>query len=153
MFDIDIPGKAQFRESATTAPGRDPIVVETELARIGLSICYDLRFPELYREMALRRGAELLLVPSAFTAHTGAAHWHTLLRARAVENQCFVLAAAQSGQHNPKRASYGHTLIYDPWGDLLGELASGVGLVTANIELDRLDETRRQLPCLEHVVL
>src|SRR5690606_1517975 len=97
LFDVDIPGRAVLRESDTTAPGVEAVVVDTPLGRIGLSVCYDLRFPELYRDLVVRRGADILVVPAAFTAHTGAAHWHTLLRARAIENQCYVIAAAQSG--------------------------------------------------------
>lgn len=153
LFDVNIPGRAVLVESENTARGRDIVVASTDLARIGLSICYDVRFPELYRELVLRLGAELLVVPAAFTAHTGAAHWHTLLRARAIENQCYVIAAAQSGRHNDKRESYGHTLIIDPWGTVLGELADGEGLVTAEIDMGRLAERRTQMPCLTHQVL
>jgi deaminated glutathione amidase len=150
LFDVQIPGRAEFRESESTAAGADRVVAETPLARIGLSICYDVRFPELYRELTLSGGAEVLLVPAAFTAHTGAAHWHTLLRARAIENQCYVIAAAQAGQHNDKRSSYGHSLIIDPWGRVIAELADGVGLAAAEIDLGVVDETRTQMPCLEH---
>jgi predicted amidohydrolase len=152
LFDIAIPGKAEFRESDSTAPGADLAVVETDLATLGLSICYDLRFPELYRELATR-GAELLFVPAAFTAHTGAAHWHTLLRARAIENQCYVLAPAQAGRHNPKRESYGHALIIDPWGTVIAEVDEGTGLAIAEVDLGELDRVRREMPCREHRVL
>jgi predicted amidohydrolase len=153
LFDVNIPGRAVLMESENTGRGRDIVIASTDLARIGLSICYDLRFPELYRELVLRLGAQILVVPAAFTAHTGAAHWHTLLRARAIENQCYVIAAAQTGRHNDKRESYGHTLIIDPWGTVLGERADGEGLVMADIDLDQLDERRAQMPCLEHQVL
>ena len=153
LFDVAIPGRAEFRESDVTAPGDRVMVAETDLANIGLSICYDLRFPELYREMALTHGAELIVVPAAFTAHTGAAHWHTLLRARAIENQCYVIAAGQTGYHNPARESYGHSLVIDPWGTVVAELESGVGLATAEIDLDVVDRTRLEMPCLEHQVL
>ena len=153
LFDIDIPGRATFRESAATIPGTEPVVAATDLGRIGLSICYDLRFPELYRRMALSMGAAVLVVPAAFTAHTGAAHWHTLLRARAIENQCFVIAAAQTGHHHETRESYGHSLIYDPWGDLLAEQKSGEGLAMATLDLGRIDEVRSQMPCHSHVIL
>jgi predicted amidohydrolase len=153
LFDIAIPGKAEFRESDSTAPGADVAVADTDLARLGLTICYDLRFPELYRELAFGRGAEILFVPAAFTAHTGAAHWHTLLRARAIENQCYVVAPAQGGRHNPKRESYGHALVIDPWGQVLAEVTDGTGLAVAEIDLAELDRVRREMPCREHRVL
>jgi predicted amidohydrolase len=153
LFDIDLPGRAVHRESRSVAPGGTPVVCPTPLARLGLSVCYDLRFPELYRELVVRGGAQVLLVPAAFTVPTGAAHWHVLLRSRAIENQCYVVAAAQAGQHNERRASYGHTLIVDPWGTILGELAEGEGLVMAEVDLDLVDETRLRMPCLEHQVL
>ncbi|HWN68408.1 MAG TPA: carbon-nitrogen hydrolase family protein, partial [Haliangium sp.] len=104
LFDIDLPGRAVHRESRSTAPGDQPVVCPTPLARLGLSVCYDLRFPELYRELVVRGGAQVLLVPAAFTVPTGTAHWHVLLRSRAIENQCYVVAAAQAGQHNERRA-------------------------------------------------
>lgn len=153
LFDVELPDRAVLRESSSTAPGDRPVVCPTPLARLGLSICYDLRFPELYRELVVRGGAEVLLVPAAFTVPTGAAHWHVLLRSRAIENQCYVVAAAQAGQHNQRRESYGHTLIVDPWGTVVGERAEGEGLVVAEIDLDLVDETRRRMPCLAHQVL
>jgi deaminated glutathione amidase len=153
LFDVQIPGRAELRESACTAPGRDVVVADTPLARMGLSICYDLRFAELYREQVIARGAELLLVPAAFTAHTGAAHWHTLLRARAIENQCYVVAPAQHGRHNPARESYGHSLIIDPWGGILAEVEEGDGLAVAEIDPAVLARVREQMPCHRHVVL
>jgi deaminated glutathione amidase len=153
LFDINIPGVVVHRESDTNAPGAELVVAETPLAPIGLSVCYDLRFPELYRELAFHRGARVLVVPAAFTAPTGAAHWHVLLRSRAIENQCYVMAAAQYGRHNEKRESYGHTMIIDPWGRILGELADGEGLVTAELDLDELAKVRRQLPVFEHATL
>jgi predicted amidohydrolase len=153
LFDIDLPGRAVHRESRTTARGDTPVLCPTPLARLGLSVCYDLRFPELYRDLVVRGGAQVLLVPAAFTVPTGAAHWHVLLRSRAIENQCYVVAAAQAGQHNERRATYGHTLIVDPWGTIVGELAEGEGLVMAEIDLDLVDETRLRMPCLEHQVL
>jgi predicted amidohydrolase len=151
LFDIDIPGKATLRESANTAGGDEVVVVDTELGRLGASICYDLRFPELYRRLAIDSGAEIVLVPAAFTKHTGTYHWHTLLRARAIENQCFVVAAAQTGRHNDKRESFGHSSIIDPWGDLVAELADGVGLAVGEIDLARLDEVRSRMPCASHI--
>jgi predicted amidohydrolase len=158
LFDVDIPGGAVLCESSTTAPGSTPVAAMTPLGRIALSICYDLRFPELYRALvaghgepaAKVHGADLAVVPAAFTAHTGAAHWHVLLRARAIENQFYVIAAAQAGRHNPKRESYGHSMIVDPWGRIVAEQAEGEGVVLAEIDLDLVDRTRQQMPCLEH---
>ncbi|MGE0868295.1 MAG: carbon-nitrogen hydrolase family protein [Kofleriaceae bacterium] len=153
LFDVDIPGGATLRESDATAPGDELVVVEMSGARVGLSICYDLRFPELYRTLVKERGAEVLLVPAAFTAHTGAAHWHLLLRARAVEDQAWVVAAAQWGKHNEKRESYGHALICDPWGTIVAEQAHGDGVVIATIDSATVDKRRTQLPSLRHAVL
>lgn len=153
MFDVQIPGRAELRESASTDAGADVVVAETPLGRIGLSICYDVRFPELYREQACDRGADILTVPAAFTAHTGAAHWHTLLRARAIENQCFVVAPAQHGKHSAVRESYGHTLIIDPWGTVLAEITDGDGIAVAEIDRSLLARVRAEMPCHDHRVL
>jgi predicted amidohydrolase len=153
LFDVDIPGGATLKESAATTRGEDMLAVDTSIGRVGLSICYDLRFPELYRALTLDQGAQVLVVPAAFTAHTGAAHWHTLLRARAIENQCWVLAAGQSGRHNDKRASYGHSLIIDPWGEIRAEVEAGDGIAVADIDSSFTEEKRTQLPCLTHSVL
>ena len=122
-----------------------------ETLRLGLSICYDLRFPELYRQL-WRAGADALLVPAAFTAHTGRAHWHVLLRARAIENQAYVIAAAQVGRHNEKRETFGHSLAIDPWGLVGGELPAGEGVVVATLERAVLAEIRRNMPCALHAV-
>ncbi len=149
LFDVNIPGKAAFEESRLVAPGREVVVADTSLGRLGLSICYDLRFPELYRRLA-REGALVLLVPSAFTAYTGRFHWLPLLRARAIENLCWVVAPAQTGRHNPVRRTYGHTAIVDPWGRIVGMRERGPGVVLARIDLDRQQHLRRQLPSLEH---
>jgi predicted amidohydrolase len=149
LFDIAIPGKANFRESRLVEPGREVVVADTRLARLGLSICYDLRFPELYRRLT-RGGAQVLLVPSAFTAYTGRFHWSTLLRARAIENLAWVVAPAQWGLHHPGRRSYGHTCVIDPWGKVVVSKDQGEGVVTAKIDLDHLDRIRRELPALEH---
>lgn len=153
LFDVDIPGHAVHRESDSTAAGTEPVVCDTPMGRVGMSICYDLRFPELYRDLVIHRGAHTVIVPAAFTAHTGAAHWHVLLRSRAVENQCYVVAAAQYGRHNEKRVTYGHSMIIDPWGTVLDERPEGEGLVLAELDPDVLERTRRQMPCLEHQVL
>jgi predicted amidohydrolase len=148
LFDIDLPG-ASLRESAAVAPGEAVAVAQTAAGCLGLSICYDVRFPELYREL-VARGAEVLLVPSAFTVPTGRDHWEVLLRARAIENQCYVAAAAQYGVHSARRESYGRSLIVDPWGTVLATAADGEGIALAEIQLERLREIRRRLPALQH---
>ena len=153
LFDVDIPGGATLRESDSTAPGDELVVVDIDGAPVGVSICYDIRFPELYRQLVKDMGAEVLLVPAAFTAHTGAAHWHILLRARAIEDQAWVVAPAQAGRHNDKRESYGHTLIVDPWGTIVAERASGDGVVVATLDGDTVATRRTQMPCLQHAVL
>ena len=152
LFDVDIPGGAVLKESSNTAAGDAVVVTEIAGVPMGLSICYDVRFPELYRQLTVR-GAEVLLVPAAFTAHTGQAHWHLLLRARAVENQAWVVAPAQTGQHNTKRSSFGHSLVSNPWGDIVAELASGPGVIYADIDGDTVAQRRQQMPCLQHAKL
>ena len=149
LFDVAIPGGAEFRESATVAPGAGPVIVDTPVGPVGLSICYDLRFPELYRTLAAR-GARIVVVPAAFTAHTGKDHWHVLLRARAIENQVYVIAAAQFGQHNPRRQTYGHALVVDPWGHVIADASDRPGVVVAEIDTDYQDKVRREMPCLAH---
>ena len=153
LFDVDIPNAATLRESDATRAGDALVVADIAGAKVGLSICYDVRFPELYRRLALERGAEVLVVPAAFTAHTGAAHWHVLLRARAIENQAWVVAAAQWGRHNDKRESYGHTLVIDPWGSIVGERADGDGVVIATLDGAAVAKRRMQMPCASHAVL
>jgi predicted amidohydrolase len=150
LFDVAIPGRAVFRESEIVAAGDTPVTAVTPFATFGLSICYDLRFPELYRHLAMA-GATVLFVPSAFTAYTGRAHWTTLLRARAIENLAYVVAPAQWGQHHPGRRSYGHTCVIDPWGRVIACRASGTGLVMARIDPARVARLRRELPVLRHV--
>jgi len=145
LFDVAIPDGATYRESASVAAGSEPVVV----GDIGLSVCYDVRFPELYRELA-RRGARILTVPAAFTLHTGRDHWHVLLRARAVENLCWVLAAAQYGRHNAKRVTYGHSMIVDPWGVVLAEVGDHEGVAVAEIDYAHQDKLRAELPALGH---
>jgi predicted amidohydrolase len=153
LFDVDIPGGAVLRESDATARGSEPLVVDVAGAPVGVTICYDVRFPELYRRLVKDLGAEVLLVPAAFTAHTGAAHWHLLLRARAIEDQAWVVAAAQWGRHSEKRESYGHTLIVDPWGTVAGERAEGDGVVVATLDGATVARRRTQMPCLSHAVM
>jgi len=149
LFDVNVPGRAVFEESRLVAPGKEVVVADTPLGKLGLSVCYDLRFPELYRRLA-RAGAQVLFVPSAFTAYTGAAHWTVLLRARAIENQCWLVAPAQWGRHNPGRLSYGHTSVIDPWGRVVASRARGTGVVLAKIDFGLVTRTRREMPCLTH---
>jgi nitrilase len=153
LFDVDIPGKAErYRESAHVAPGSQPVVLETPVGRLGLSVCYDVRFPELFRQLSAA-GAQILTVPSAFTAPTGRAHWETLLCARAIENLCYVVAPAQSGFHPNGRETYGDSMIVDFWGRVLQRLPRGRGCIVAQIDLERQAEVRRNFPALEHRVL
>ena len=150
LFDVQIRGKVNFRESKTVAPGDRVVALDTPLGRLGLTICYDLRFPELYRRLAFD-GARVIFVPAAFTAYTGRYHWLPLLRARAIENQCWIVAPAQTGRHTARRNSFGHTAVFDPWGELVAIRERGAGVVTARIDLDRVDEVRRGLPAMDHV--
>jgi predicted amidohydrolase len=152
LFDVELPGRVSVRESATRAPGTGVVTVPTELGTLGLSICYDLRFPELYRTL-VRAGAEILVVPSAFTFPTGAAHWEVLCRARAVENQCYLIAADQTGTSPHGFADFGDSLIVDPWGRVLARAGDGEDVVTADVDLAYLARVRRELPCLAHVRL
>lgn len=153
LFDAVIPGRAMLTESDHTERGTEVVSFAAEQATVGLSICYDVRFAELYRRLRITHGADVILVPAAFTAHTGAAHWHTLLRARAIENQAYVIAAAQWGRHSETRESFGHSVIYDPWGELLAELPSGDGFVMTELDSETVARVRRQMPCGEHAVL
>jgi predicted amidohydrolase len=147
LFDIDIPDRVSYQESRTVAPGEEVVTAEVEGVTVGLSICYDLRFPELYRRLAVA-GAQVLLVPAAFTAHTGRDHWEVLLRARAIENQCYVLAAGQTGAHEPERLCYGRSMVIDPWGTVVAQAPDGVGLVVADLDVGRLERIRQELPSL-----
>jgi deaminated glutathione amidase len=149
LFDIDLPGMEHLKESKAVVPGEEVVVAETPFGPLGLSICYDLRFPELYRELA-RRGARLLAVPSAFTERTGKAHWEVLLRARAIENLAYVVAPAQVGHHGGGRASHGQAMIVDPWGAVLAQAPDGEGVAVAEIDFERQDRLRRDLPALQH---
>jgi deaminated glutathione amidase len=150
MFDIDLPGGESYRESANYQPGETAVIADLPWGRIGLTICYDVRFPALYRALA-ESGASFLTVPSAFTVRTGEAHWHTLLRARAIENGCFVFASAQAGTHESKRQSYGHSLIIDPWGTILAEgSATETGVFLARIDPSKVETARKTVPSLQH---
>ena len=149
MFDIDLPGGESYRESNAYRPGSGTVVAETPWGRLGMTVCYDVRFPNLYRALA-QAGADFLAVPSVFTVPTGRAHWHVLLRARAIENGCFVFAPAQWGEHAGGRKSYGHSLIVDPWGEVLAEAGEETGIVTARIDPARIAEARRMVPSLQH---
>jgi predicted amidohydrolase len=151
LFDVDVSDQVRFSESATVTPGRETVVATTQLGKIGLSICYDLRFPELYRRL-VTEGAEVLTVPSAFTLTTGKDHWEVLVRARAIENQCYVLAPAQFGSHDDEgqRESFGHAMIVDPWGHVVTMVSDGPGIGLAEIDLDRVRETRQSMPVESH---
>jgi predicted amidohydrolase len=152
LFDIDLAGMEHLKESKAVVPGTEVVTAETALGTIGLSICYDVRFPELYRELA-RRGARVLCVPSAFTARTGKAHWEVLLRARAIENLSYVLAPAQVGEHGGGRASHGHAMVVDPWGAVVAQVPDGEGVALAELDFERLERLRRELPALAHARL
>ncbi|MCC6899723.1 MAG: carbon-nitrogen hydrolase family protein [Polyangiaceae bacterium] len=152
LFDVRLPDGTEISESVATTAGREPTVIEVEGFKLGLSICYDLRFPELYRALA-DRGAEVLLVPAAFTLLTGKDHWHVLLRARAIEAQCFVVAAAQWGTHPKGRTTSGHSLVADPWGTVIAEASDGPGVVVADLDPQVLERVRTNLPSLRHRVL
>jgi len=152
LFDIDLPGMEHLKESKAVVPGEEVVVAETALGPVGLSICYDVRFPELYRELA-RRGARVLCVPSAFTERTGKAHWEVLLRARAIENLAYVLAPAQVGHHGGGRTSHGQAMIVDPWGTVLAQVPEGEGVAVADLDFERLAQRRRELPALSHARL
>lgn len=149
MFDIDLPGGESYRESSNYQPGETAVISDLPWGRIGLTICYDLRFPALYRALA-ESGTSFLAVPSAFTRKTGEAHWHVLLRARAIETGCFVFAAAQGGLHENKRETYGHSLIIDPWGEVLAEAGVEPGVIMARIDPAKVENARKAIPSLQH---
>lgn len=149
LFDVDLAGGENYRESNVVRPGTKRTLVESPFGKIGLSVCYDLRFPYLYRDLA-HEGAHILTVPSAFTVPTGKAHWETLLRARAIENGCFVVAAAQCGTHHGGRKTYGHSLIVGPWGDVLAEADERPGVLLADIDLSDVEKARAAVPSLGH---
>jgi deaminated glutathione amidase len=149
LFDVDLANGVSLRESDTRAHGETIAVVKTDLCSMGLSVCYDLRFPELYRGLA-DQGVELIFIPSAFTAYTGEAHWETLLRARAIENQAYIIAPDQFGKSARSFETHGHSMIVDPWGKVIAELPDGPGVITAEIDLDYLANVRAELPALKH---
>lgn len=149
MFDVDLPGGESYRESRTFRPGELAVVADLPWGRLGLSICYDLRFPALYRALA-EGGASFFAIPSAFTRQTGEAHWHVLLRARAIENGCFVFAAAQGGRHENGRETYGHSLVVDPWGRVLAEGGTEPGVVVADVDPVEVTTARARIPSLQH---
>ena len=149
MFDVDLAGGESYRESNAFRSGGSTVLAETPWGVLGMTVCYDLRFPHLYRALA-QAGADFLAIPSAFTVPTGKAHWHVLLRARAIENGCFVFAPAQWGEHAEGRRTYGHSLIVDPWGEVLADAGEGVGVVSARIDTAAIAKARRMVPSLQH---
>ncbi|MGA9378689.1 MAG: carbon-nitrogen hydrolase family protein [Phormidium sp.] len=154
LFDVDLPDGNTYRESSTVMAGTriPPIYPSKELGNLGLSVCYDVRFPELYRHLS-QMGAEVLFVPAAFTAYTGKDHWQVLLQARAIENTCYVIAPAQTGRHYAMRHTHGHAMIVDPWGVILADAGGDrPGVAVAEIDPQRLEQVRRQMPCLQHRV-
>jgi nitrilase len=154
LFDVLVEGdsKRVYQESAGVEPGNELVVADTPFGRIGLSVCYDLRFPEMFRGLAASE-MDLLMVPSAFTAVTGKVHWEVLLRARAIENLCYVVAPAQAGRHEGGRETYGDSLIVDPWGEVLARLPTGNGVVVHEINRQRLTMLRSDFPALQHSTL
>lgn len=165
LFDVSIPGKVNLKESNITAPGTELVTCDSPIGKLGVTTCYDVRFPEMYIPL-VKMGAQVLLVPSAFTVPTGSAHWHTLLKARAIENQCYLLAAAQYGRHNDKRESYGHALAVDPWGVIIGDAGGSDGpgtvetnpgqeiivptIFTCDIDLEKTASVRQRIPVQMH---
>jgi len=153
LFDVNLPDGNTYQESQTIVAGVEPppVFYSDRLGNLGLSVCYDVRFPELYRYLA-SEGANILFVPAAFTAFTGKDHWQVLLQARAIENTCYVIAPAQVGRHNPRRQSHGHAMIVDPWGTILSDAGDQTGVAIAEITPSRLEQVRRQMPSLQHRV-
>ncbi|XP_042033051.1 deaminated glutathione amidase, chloroplastic/cytosolic-like [Salvia splendens] len=152
LFDVDVPGGAVYKESSFTESGEEIVAVDSPFGRLGLTVCYDLRFPEIYQQLRFNRGAEVLLVPAAFTKPTGEAHWGILLRARAIETQCYVIAAAQAGNHSEERESYGDSMIIDPWGKVIGRLPDrlSTGIAVADIDFAVIDSIRKKMPIDQH---
>ncbi|GMN51209.1 hypothetical protein TIFTF001_020366 [Ficus carica] len=152
LFDVDIPGGRSYKESSFTEAGKNVVAVDSPVGRLGLTVCYDLRFPEIYQNLRFQHGAQVLLVPATFTVVTGHAHWEILLRARAIETQCYVIASAQTGKHSEKRESYGETLIIDPWGTVIGRFPDrlATGITVADIDFSQLDSIRTRMPISKH---
>ena len=149
MFDVQLNAGNVYKESDSYAPGGNAIVANLPTAKLGLAVCYDVRFPDLFRQLAIS-GAQIIAVPAAFTKITGEAHWHTLLRARAIETGCFVIAPAQGGKHQDGRETFGHSLIIDPWGEILAEGGVDPGVISATLDLSKVDEVRGKIPSLKH---
>lgn len=149
MFDVDLANGESYRESRSYQAGEQAVLINSPMAKLGLSVCYDVRFPYLYRTLA-QAGADVIFVPAAFTQKTGEAHWHTLLKARAIECGCYIVAAAQSGQHEDGRMTFGHSLVVDPWGQVLADLETGPGYLTLDISLNNVDTARQNIPSLKH---
>lgn len=149
MFDVTLPDGRMIRESSTYKPGARAVVTDTPWGKLGMTVCYDLRFPGLFRTLA-QAGAQMITVPSSFQRQTGKAHWHTLLRARAIENECFIIAPAMCGDHQGNRQTYGHTLIIDPWGEIIADGGEAPGIVYADIDVARVAKIRGMMPSLEH---
>lgn len=149
MFDVDLPGGESYRESSTFRPGEQAVLAESPWGPIGMTVCYDLRFPHLYRDLA-KRGAVILTIPAAFTRQTGQAHWHVLQRARAIETGAFVVAPAQTGTHDNGRQTFGHSLIVSPWGEVLADGGEDVGISMATIDLAEVERARQAIPALRH---
>ncbi len=149
MFDVQLPGGETYRESKLFRPGSEAVVADLPWGRLGITICYDLRFAALYRALA-QAGAEILAIPAAFTRPTGQAHWHTLMRARAIETGCFVIAAAQTGRHENGRETFGHSLVVAPWGEIIADAGVETGVTFADIDLAKAAEARGQVPSLTH---
>lgn len=152
LFDVRVSEHEAHQESLLIERGNELVVVSTPVGKIGLTVCYDLRFPELFQKL-IEAGAELITVPSAFTAATGIAHWEVLLRARAIENLCYIIAPNQGGQHENGRQTYGHSMVVEPWGKIIAQKDTGIGMLAVDIELQHLQKLRKQFPCIAHHVL
>ncbi len=149
MFDVDLPNGESWRESSAYEPGQELSIIDTPAGRLGLSICYDIRFPALYQSLS-QGGAQIIAVPAAFTVPTGKAHWHILLQARAIENACWVIAAAQTGTHEDGRSTYGHSLVINPWGEVVLDMGDKAGLAFAEIDLAEVEAVRARIPVIAH---
>ena len=153
LFDVAVDdNQSEYSESRSYEAGDEVICIDTDVAKLGLTICYDMRFPELYRKL-FNNGAELITVPAAFTRVTGEAHWESILRARAIENQCYILAAGQGGKHSENRETWGHSMIIDPWGSILAQIPEGEGVAIAEIDLEFVRDVRKRMPIAEHIRL